>query len=104
MNMGCKLFIPAKRMDHCHNARQIVVFPQIPFLKSLVRRRKQHVIVGRLADLEIIPKLRQRVKNNMFVSRIGKQDVKLLFPAFCLGDTEDGQNLDLQVWNTFFSY
>jgi len=48
------------------------------------------VKVGSLADLEVVPKLRRRVEDNMFVARIGKQDVELLFPAFCLSNPAGG--------------
>src|SRR5438270_14032417 len=84
--MGGKILIPAKGMDDRHNARQIA-FVCIPFLKRLMGNCKEHVVVGSLAKLEVSPKLRGGMEDNVFVGRIGKEQLKLFLPAFGLGDT-----------------
>ncbi len=55
-----------------------------------MRNFKEHVVVGSLAHLEVVPKLRRRVKDDMLVGRIGKQDIELFLPAFGLGNPAGG--------------
>jgi hypothetical protein len=87
--MGGKILIPAKGMDHRHNARQIA-FVGIPLPKRLMGNFKEHIVVGSLAKLEVPPKLGWGMEDNVFVGGIGKKELKFLLPAFGLGDPARG--------------
>jgi hypothetical protein len=89
MDMGSEFRIPAKGMHHCHNTGK-EAFAGIPVGKRLVDRGVEHVEIRLPVYPEERAKLRGRVKDNMPVDGIGKQDRILLYPALRLPDPAGG--------------
>jgi hypothetical protein len=63
---------------------------------------KEHIVVGSLTKLEVLPELRWGMEDDVFVGGIGKKELKLFLPAFGLGDPAGGAESRFAGMEDFF--